>query len=209
MARSCQAFGAQFAEVHIDASLRTIRVPRLVGVFGVGRVINPKLARSQLTGGMIWGLSQALLEETTYDHRLNRIVNASLGDYLVPVNADVRSVEVDFIAEDDRLRQSAWHQGSRRDRYGRGRAGYRQRRLSCHRHPRPRAADHDRKVALTAGVTRSTLGPLAPPWIQILGGGDRSQGLLDDVKCMVEVGVLDDQRWLDADHIAKLAAYPD
>jgi xanthine dehydrogenase YagR molybdenum-binding subunit len=102
MARSCQAFGAQFAEVHIDASLRTIRVPRLVGIFGAGRVVNPKLARSQLMGGMIWGLSQALLEETVYDHRLNRIVNASLGDYLVPVNADVGSVEVDFIAEDDR-----------------------------------------------------------------------------------------------------------
>jgi xanthine dehydrogenase YagR molybdenum-binding subunit len=101
MARSCQAFGAQFAEVHIDASLRTIRVSRLLGVYGVGRVVNPKLARSQLTGGMIWGLSQALLEETVYDHRLNRIVNASLGDYLVPVNADVESVEVAFIAEDD------------------------------------------------------------------------------------------------------------
>jgi xanthine dehydrogenase YagR molybdenum-binding subunit len=101
MARSCQALGAQFVEVHIDASLRTIRVPRLVGVFGVGRVVNPKLARSQLMGGMIWGLSQALLEETVYDHRLNRIVNASFGDYLIPVNADVESVEVDFIAEDD------------------------------------------------------------------------------------------------------------
>src|SRR5262249_12266185 len=102
LARSCQAFGAQFAEVHVDVSLRTIRVPRLVGGFGVGRVINPKLAQSQLMGGMIWGISQALLEETVYDHRLNRIVNASLGDYLVPVNADVESIEVDFIAEDDR-----------------------------------------------------------------------------------------------------------
>jgi xanthine dehydrogenase YagR molybdenum-binding subunit len=101
MSRSCQAFGAQFVEVHIDASLRTIRVPRMVGVFGVGRVVNPKLARSQLMGGMIWGLSQALLEETVYDHRLNRIVNASLGDYLVPVNADVERVEVEFVAEDD------------------------------------------------------------------------------------------------------------
>src|SRR3954464_1836802 len=73
----------------------------MVGVFGVGRVVNPKLARSQLTGGMIWGLSQALLEETVYDHRLSRIVNASLGDYLIPVNADVERVEVDFMAEDD------------------------------------------------------------------------------------------------------------
>jgi xanthine dehydrogenase YagR molybdenum-binding subunit len=101
LGHSCMAFGAQFAEVHVDMDLRTVRVPRLVGVFGVGRVINPKLVNSQLTGGMIWGLSQALLEETVYDHRLNRIVNASLGDYLVPVNADIRSVQAECLPEDD------------------------------------------------------------------------------------------------------------
>jgi xanthine dehydrogenase YagR molybdenum-binding subunit len=102
LTHSCETFGAQFAEVHIDVALRTIRVPRLVGVFGVGRVINPKLVHSQLMGGMIWGLSQALLEETIYDHRLNRIVNASLGDYPVPVNADVQQIEVKVIPEEDR-----------------------------------------------------------------------------------------------------------
>jgi xanthine dehydrogenase YagR molybdenum-binding subunit len=101
LSHSCSTFGAQFAEVHVDVALRTIRVPRLVGVFGAGRIINPKLAQSQLMGGMIWGMSQALLEETTYDHRLNRIVNASLGDYLVPVNADVQEIVVECIAEDD------------------------------------------------------------------------------------------------------------
>jgi xanthine dehydrogenase YagR molybdenum-binding subunit len=101
MSHSCMAFGAQFAEVQIDVALRTIRVPRLVGVFGAGRVVNPKLARSQLMGGMIWGMSQALLEETVYDHRLGRIVNASLGDYLLPVNADVPSVVAELIPEDD------------------------------------------------------------------------------------------------------------
>jgi xanthine dehydrogenase YagR molybdenum-binding subunit len=101
LGRSCHAFGAQFAEVHVDAALRTIRVPRLLGVFAAGRIINPKLTRSQLAGGMIWGMSQALLEETVYDHRLNRIVNASLGDYLMPVNADVQSVKVECIPEDD------------------------------------------------------------------------------------------------------------
>lgn len=101
LTRSCETFGAQFVEVHVDADLRTIRVPRLVGVFGVGRVINPKLAHGQLMGGMIWGLSQALLEETIYDHGLNRIVNASFGDYLIPVNADVQSVEVEVLPEDD------------------------------------------------------------------------------------------------------------
>jgi xanthine dehydrogenase YagR molybdenum-binding subunit len=101
LTRSCDAFGAQFVEVHVDADLRTIRVPRMVGVFGVGRVINPKLAHSQLMGGMIWGLSQALLEETIYDHGLNRIVNSSFGNYLIPVNADVQSVEVEVLPEDD------------------------------------------------------------------------------------------------------------
>ena len=101
LAHSCSTFGAQFAEVHVDAALRTIRVPRLVGVFGAGRIINPKLAQSQLMGGMVWGMSQALLEETTYDHRLNRIVNASLGDYLLPVNADVQDIVVECIPEDD------------------------------------------------------------------------------------------------------------
>ena len=101
LAHSCSTFGAQFAEVHIDSALRTIRVPRLVGVFGAGRIVNPKLAHSQLMGGMVWGMSQALLEETTYDHRLNRIVNASLADYLLPVNADVQSIEVECLPEDD------------------------------------------------------------------------------------------------------------
>lgn len=101
LTRSCEAFGAQFAEVHIDVALRTIRVPRLVGVFGAGRIINPRLAESQLMGGMIWGMSQALLEETVYDHRVNRIANASLGDYLIPVNADVQRIEVEVLPEDD------------------------------------------------------------------------------------------------------------
>jgi xanthine dehydrogenase YagR molybdenum-binding subunit len=101
LGHSCHAFGAQFAEVHVDVALRTIRVPRLLGVFAAGRIVNPKLAHSQLMGGMIWGISQALLEETTYDHRLNRIVNDSLGDYLVPVNADVQQIDVELIPEDD------------------------------------------------------------------------------------------------------------
>jgi xanthine dehydrogenase YagR molybdenum-binding subunit len=101
LTHSCHAFAAQFAEVHVDRALHTIRVPRLLGVFAAGRIVNPKLARSQLSGGMIWGMSQALFEETTYDHRLNRIVNATLGDYLVPVHADIGRVEVELIAEDD------------------------------------------------------------------------------------------------------------
>ena len=82
-------------------TLRTIRVPRLVGVFRGRADHQPELAHSQVMGGMIWGLSQALLEDTVYDHRLDRIVNASFGDYLIPVNADVQRIEAEFIPEDD------------------------------------------------------------------------------------------------------------
>ena len=90
-------FGAQFAEVAVDADLGLIRVRRMVGAFAPGRVLNPKLARSQLMGGMLWGLSQALLEGTRMDPRNGRWANASLGDYLVPVNADAPDIEVELV----------------------------------------------------------------------------------------------------------------
>jgi xanthine dehydrogenase YagR molybdenum-binding subunit len=90
-------FGAQFAEVAVDADLGLVRVRRMVGAFAPGRVLNPKTARSQLMGGMLWGLGQALLEGTRMDSRLGRWANASLGDYLVPVNADAPDVEVELV----------------------------------------------------------------------------------------------------------------
>jgi xanthine dehydrogenase YagR molybdenum-binding subunit len=90
-------FGAQFAEVAVDADLGLVRVRRMVGAFAPGRVLNAKTARSQLMGGMLWGLGQALLEGTRMDSRLGRWANASLGDYLVPVNADAPDVEVELV----------------------------------------------------------------------------------------------------------------
>ena len=90
-------FGAQFAEVAVDADLGLVRVRRMVGAFAPGRVLNPRTARSQLMGGMLWGLGQALLEGTRMDSRLGRWANASLGDYLVPVNADAPEVEVELV----------------------------------------------------------------------------------------------------------------
>jgi xanthine dehydrogenase YagR molybdenum-binding subunit len=90
-------FGAQFAEVAVDADLGLVRVRRMVGAFAPGRVLNPKLARSQLMGGMLWGLGQALLEGTHMDPHNGRWANASLGDYLVPVNADAPDVNVELI----------------------------------------------------------------------------------------------------------------
>lgn len=94
-------FGAQFAEVAVDADLGLVRVRRMTGVFAPGRVLNPMTARSQLMGGMLWGMSQALLEGTRMDTGLGRWANASLGDYLVPVNADAPDVDVALIEVDD------------------------------------------------------------------------------------------------------------
>ncbi|TMD77548.1 MAG: xanthine dehydrogenase family protein molybdopterin-binding subunit [Chloroflexi bacterium] len=96
-------FGAQFAEVAVDADLGLVRVRRLVGVFAPGRVLNPRTARSQLMGGMLWGLGQALLEATYMDSQRGRWANASLGEYLVAVNADAPDVEVDLVEVRDEV----------------------------------------------------------------------------------------------------------
>ena len=90
-------FGAQFARVAVDADLGLVRVRHMVGAFAPGRVLNPKTAASQLMGGMLWGLGQALLEGTHMDPNLGRWANTSLGDYLVPVNADAPDVDVELI----------------------------------------------------------------------------------------------------------------
>ena len=93
--------GAVFAEVKIDPQLGQIRVSRLVGAFAAGRIVNPRLVRSQYYGGMIWGASFALLEEAVTDRRTGRIMNADLAEYHVPVNADVPSVEAILVPEED------------------------------------------------------------------------------------------------------------
>jgi xanthine dehydrogenase YagR molybdenum-binding subunit len=95
------AHGAVFAEVKVDPDLGQIRVTRLVGAFAAGRVINPLLVRSQLFGGMIWGVSFALHEQAVMDRRSGRMLNADLAEYHVPVNADVPSLDVLTIDEHD------------------------------------------------------------------------------------------------------------
>lgn len=87
------AFGAQFCEVRIDTVLRTIKVSRWVGAFDCGTIINQKTARSQLMGGIVFGIGMALLEETRVDRETGRIVNANIADYLMPVNADVPDIQ--------------------------------------------------------------------------------------------------------------------
>jgi len=89
---SMHAFGAQFAEVRVDPDLGTIRVSRWVGAFDCGRLLNAKTARSQLVGGIVFGIGMALLEETRVDAATGRIVNANIAEYLLPVNADVPDI---------------------------------------------------------------------------------------------------------------------
>ncbi|NRR32230.1 xanthine dehydrogenase family protein molybdopterin-binding subunit [Oxalobacteraceae bacterium] len=91
---SMHSFGAVFVEVQVDPELGTIRVPRVTGVYDVGRLINRKTGHSQLVGGIVWGLGMALLEKTEMDWRDGRAVNGNLADYHVPVNADLGAVDV-------------------------------------------------------------------------------------------------------------------
>jgi len=95
------SFGAQFAEVHIDPLLRTIRVARMVGAFACGRIINPRTARSNLAGGMVWGASFALLEETKVDRPRARFANQDLAGYHISSCADIGDVTVEMVDETD------------------------------------------------------------------------------------------------------------
>ncbi len=95
------AFGAEFVEVRIHRLTREIRVPRMTGAFAAGRIINPRTARSQYMGAMIWGMASALLEATEIDEKRGRYVNDSLGEYLMAVNADVPQVDVIMVPEED------------------------------------------------------------------------------------------------------------
>jgi xanthine dehydrogenase YagR molybdenum-binding subunit len=97
------AHGAHFVEVRIDRWTGQIRVPRMVGVFAAGRIMNPRTARSQLMGGQIWGLSAALLEAADVDQRTARYVNSDFAEYHIPVNADVGKIETILLEETDTL----------------------------------------------------------------------------------------------------------
>lgn len=95
------ALGAEFVEVRIHAYTREIRVPRMVGAFAAGRIMNTRTARSQYIGAMIWGISSALHEATEIDPRNARYVNDNLADYMIPVNADVADIDVILVPEHD------------------------------------------------------------------------------------------------------------
>ncbi|MFD2572834.1 xanthine dehydrogenase family protein molybdopterin-binding subunit [Spirosoma soli] len=95
------AHSAVFVEVQVDEDLGTVKVTRAVTAVAAGRILNPKTARSQIIGGMVWGISKALQEESVMDHRYGRIMNHNLAEYHVPVCADVHDLDVVFVEEYD------------------------------------------------------------------------------------------------------------
>jgi xanthine dehydrogenase YagR molybdenum-binding subunit len=95
------SFGAQFAEVSVDADLGIVRVRRMVSAFGGGRILNEKTARSQFYGGIVQGIGCALLEQTRLDPRAGSFTNVNLGEYLLPVNADIPPIDIIMVEEND------------------------------------------------------------------------------------------------------------
>jgi xanthine dehydrogenase YagR molybdenum-binding subunit len=100
---SSAAFGAVFVEVRVDPGFGTVRVPRIAGAYDAGRIVNPKIARSQCVGGMVGGIGMAIEERAEWDERLGRVMNANLAEYLVPVNADVIDLDVTFVPANDTI----------------------------------------------------------------------------------------------------------
>ncbi len=99
--RTMFAFGAEMVEVRVHARTREVRVPRIVGAFAGGRILNTRTARSQYLGGLIWGVGSALHEETEIDHKRARYVNDNIAEYLIPVNADIQDVKIIMVPEVD------------------------------------------------------------------------------------------------------------
>jgi xanthine dehydrogenase YagR molybdenum-binding subunit len=98
---SQQAYGAQFAEVAVHADTGEVRLRRMLGVFAAGRILNAKTARSQVLGGMIWGVGNALHEEAVLDTRYGFFANHDLAEYHVAAHADIPAIEVIFLPEVD------------------------------------------------------------------------------------------------------------
>ena len=94
---------AVFAEVKVDEELGIVRLTRVVSAIAAGKILNPATARSQIIGGITFGIGMALEEEAMIDHKLGRIMNRNLGEYHVPVHADIHDIDVIFVQEDDRI----------------------------------------------------------------------------------------------------------
>jgi xanthine dehydrogenase YagR molybdenum-binding subunit len=94
---------AVFAEVKVDEDLGTIQVTRVVSAIASGRILNPKTARSQIMGAIVWGIGMALQEESVIDQNFGRFMNHNLAEYHVPVNADVHEIDMIFVEENDSI----------------------------------------------------------------------------------------------------------
>jgi xanthine dehydrogenase YagR molybdenum-binding subunit len=106
---SIHTYGAQFAEVGVDADTGETRLRRMLGVFSAGRILNHKTARSQLIGGMIWGVGAALHEDAIMDPRSGAFVNRDLGEYLIPVHADIPELDAILLdGYDDKANPFGW-----------------------------------------------------------------------------------------------------
>jgi len=92
---------AHFVEVRIEPNTRRVRVPRVVSIADCGRVVSPRTARSQMIGGVVWGIGAALREASEVDPRFGGFLNSDMAEYVVPVNADMGSIETDFIDQPD------------------------------------------------------------------------------------------------------------
>src|SRR5438093_7570499 len=93
------SFSSVFVEVRVDPDLGLVRLNRFVGAYDAGRIINPKTARSQAIGGVIWGVGQALFEQSETDPTMGRFLHRNLSGYLVPTNVDIPTLDILFVGE--------------------------------------------------------------------------------------------------------------
>jgi xanthine dehydrogenase YagR molybdenum-binding subunit len=98
---SSYAFNVNFVEVHVHQATGMVKIARVVAAVDGGKILNPITARSQIIGGVVWGIGMALMEESVIDHRYGKYVNSNLGDYHIATNADVPQIEVIFIDKKD------------------------------------------------------------------------------------------------------------
>jgi hypothetical protein len=142
------SYGAQFDEVHVDRDTGEIRMPRMLGVFSVGRAINPRTLRSQLIGGMTMGLSAALHEQSVRDPRFGHVVTQDLANYHISTHADVGDIDAVWLDEVDEHTNPDGVTRGRRDRHRRRGGCRRERRPSRHRDTGPSSAHHRRRSDL-------------------------------------------------------------
>ena len=100
---SVHSFNANFAEVWVNEQTGMVRVPRFVAVTAAGNILNPKTSRSQIIGGVIWGIGMALTEESILEPRYGNFITRSFADYHIPANLDVGDIETIFVDEEDKI----------------------------------------------------------------------------------------------------------